>query len=142
MKDEDKKREELIKKLESLSTNSGSSEGIEKRRAKFKLRRVTRKSYIKKRSEELYPLASSKDILNKLQKDAWSLGYSEALENIISCLEDEEIMDSEAEFFAKLRVLSTREGIAQENIDKYKDIFKDIIKNHILKKIKDDSNTN
>ena len=137
MKDEEKRRQELIKKLESLSTgDSGFSKKIEKR---TKLRRIARKSYIKKRSEELYSLTSSKDIKNKLQKDAWSLGYKEALDNIISCLEDEEIIDCEAEFFAKTYLLSSgEEFLSQENINKYKKIFKDIIKNHILRKIKGD----
>ena len=136
MKDEEKRRQELIKKLESLSTgDSGFSKKIEKR---TKLRRVTRKNYIKKRSEELYPLTSSKDIKNKLQKDAWSLGYKEALDNIIDCLEDEEILDREADFFAKTHLLSVKEELSEENINKYKQIFKNIIKNHILRKIKYD----
>lgn len=137
MKSDEERRKKIIEKLESLST--GKSDFIKKAEKKTKLNRITRKKYIDRRSKELYPLSSPKDIKNKLQEKAWNLGYNEALKNIIGCLEDEEIIDSEAEFFAKLYILSNKEKVIQENIDKYKKIFKDIIKHFVLR-IKDDRN--
>lgn len=137
MDKDEERRNKIIEKLESLST--GTSDFMEKAKKKTRLKRITRKSYIVKRAKELYPMSSPKDIKNKLQKDGWIEGYSEALKNIIDCLEDEEIMDNEAEFFAKLYILSNKEEITQENINKYKKIFKDVISHFVLLRIKDDT---
>lgn len=138
MDKDEERRKKIIEKLNSLST--GTSDFMEKAAKKTRLKRITRKKYIVERANELYPISSPKDLKNKLQNDGWVEGYSEALKNIIDCLEDKEIMDNEAEFFAKLYIISNKEEIIQENIDKYKKIFKDVIDHFVLLRIKNDTN--
>lgn len=135
---EEERRKRIIEKLNSLS--SGKSSFLESRpKNMFNLRRFTRKNYIEKRANELYPLSSTKDLKNKLQKDSWILGYSEALKVIIDYFEDKEVIDFDAAFFAKVQILSNKEEMSLENINKYKKIFEDIIDNFLLKIIKDTS---
>lgn len=139
MDKDEERRKKIIEKLNSLST--GTSDFMEKAKKRARLKRITRKKYIVERANELYPISSPKDLKNKLQNDGWVEGYSEALKNITDCLEDEEVMDNEAEFFAKLYILSNKEEITQENIDKYKKIFKDVISHFVLLRIKDDGSS-
>ncbi len=135
---EEERRKRIIEKLDSLS--SGKSSFLENRpKNRSNLRRFTRKRYIERRANELYPLSSTKDLKNKLQKDSWTLGYNEALKVIIDYFEDKEVIDFDATFFAKVQILSNKEEMSLENINKYKKIFEDIIDNFLLKRIKDTS---
>ena len=132
---EEERRKQLIEKLDSLST--GKSSFIERNKLRYNLRRFTRNKYIEKRSKELYPLTSTKDVKSKLQRDAWVSGYKEALKVIIDYFEDTDIIATDSAFFANLQVLANKED--SENVIKYKKIFEDVINNFVLKRIKDDS---